>query len=328
MRRILIRLFITVLILAGTAVTAFVWIASSQLLSPNRRDLEPRHREILAEPERFGLKLEPFEAVGADGTRLAGLIATRAAHPGEARKTRGMARRLGTDPESDSSPLRTVVILHGRSGLKEDMLAVAERFVAADFRCILYDSRCHGRSGGSACTFGKNESADLRAVLNQVELMLANRGETTGPLTAFGISMGAAVMLQSLPGEPRIAAAVAVAPFADLSEIVERSARRGIHARTPPWLVASALQTAGLRGRYTPSRIRPIEAMESITIPLLFVHGEKDAVIPAEHTRRLVKAAAGPVEMRLVDEGSHGDVLAKGGDDLYEQMVRFLLSRS
>ncbi len=328
MHRILLRFLVVTTFLTGAALLAFVWIGSSKLLSPSRRDLEPRHLAILDEPARFGLNLETFEARGADGSRLDGLIATRAAQPGEAKKTREMARRLGNGLEGDPSPERTVVILHGRGGMKEDMLAIAERFVAAKFRCILYDSRCHGKSEGRACTFGKNEVSDLRAVLDQIGTLLAERGETTGPLTAFGISMGAAVMLQSLPEEPRFRAAIAVASFADLSEIVERSARRGIHPRTPPWLVASTLQTAGFRGSFEPARIRPIDAVKSVSVPLLFVHGEQDGVIPVEHSGRLADAAAGPATLRVVAGGTHGNVLATGGDALYEEMVRFLLARS
>lgn len=328
MRRFLFRSVVVTLLLSVAGVLGFVWLASTKLLTPTRRDLEARHRDALEDPAKFGLNLERFEARGSDGTRLAGFLVTRSGHPGEAVKTREMARRLGTTVEGASAPTRTALILHGRSGRKEDMLAIAERFVAADFRCIVYDSRCHGESGGSACTFGKRETSDLTAVLDRVETILTRRGEATGPVTAFGISMGASVLLQSLPKETRIHAAVAVAPFADFSEIVARSAKRGINSRTPGWLIASTLQTAGFRGRFAPSRIRPIEAMESITVPILFVHGEKDAVIPAEHSQRLAKAAAGPVALYLVPEGYHGNVLAVGGNDLYEEMLRFLLTHS
>lgn len=328
MRRFLFRFLAFAIALTTTGLLAFVWIASSKLLTPNHRELEPRHRKILDDPSRFGLKLEAFETLTADRSRLAGLIATRAPLPGEARKTREMARRLGATLEEVSPPELTVLILHGRGGLKEDMLAIAERFVAANFRCILYDSRCHGASGGNVCTFGKNEVADLGAVLERVDSLLSSRGETMGRLSAFGISMGAAVTLQSLPQQPRIRAAVAVAPFADFCEIVERSARRGIHPRTPPWLIASTLQTAGFRGLFEPARIRPLDAVSKVDIPLLFVHGEQDGVIPAEHSRRLAVAAAGPATLRIVAGGTHGNVLATGGADLYEEMVRFLLHHS
>lgn len=328
MLRILVRTLVFALALTATGLFAFVWIASSKLLVPNHRELEPRHRDLLGDPSRFGLELEAFETITRDHCRLAGWIATRAKRPGEARKTREMARRLGATLKEQSVPERTVVILHGRGGRKEDMLAIAERFVAANFRCILYDSRCHGASGGTVCTFGENEVADLGTVLDRVDSLLSSRGETMGSLSAFGISMGAAVTLQALPQQPRIRAAVAVAPFADFSEIVERSARRSIHPRTPPWLIASALQTAGFRGRFEPARIRPIDAVPKVDIPLLFVHGEQDGVIPAEHSRRLAAAAAGPATLRIVAGGTHGNVLATGGADLYEEMLRFLLHHS
>jgi|GEM_PF-3411362 len=46
------------------------------------------------------------------------------------------------------SLLRRMLILHGRSGMKEDYLAVAERYRAIGFRCLIPDLPGHGGEFG------------------------------------------------------------------------------------------------------------------------------------------------------------------------------------
>lgn len=321
------RFVIIAAVLAIVGLLGFLWISSSFLLTPNRHELEPRHLAMLAQPAEYGLDLEPFRVETTDGTGLAAVLVTRADHPGKAEKSRRMAALLGVPFSGPApTPRGTVFLLHGRSGKKEDMLAVAERFVAADYRCLVYDARCHGESDGENCTFGYAERGDFQAVLDQTLALLASRGEPPGQLCAVGISLGASVLLQSLPDEPRLSSVVAVAPFATLPDVINHSARRNIYRHIPLWLIAGTMRTGGLRAGFDPFQVSPLHGVERSTRPIFFVHGELDEVIPVEHTRRLHAAAAGPKKLRLIPDGNHGNVLAKGGDDLYHEMIEFCLA--
>ncbi len=309
-------------------VAGFLWISSSYFLVPNRRALEPRHHEVLARPADYGLALEPFTVAASDGVPLAAILATLAPAPGKAEKTQRMAARLGMPLADVPSPPRgTVFLLHGRSGVKEDMLAIAERFVAGGYRCVVYDARCHGESGGEVCTFGHRETRDFSAVLDRTTALLSERGQDPGQICAVGISLGASVLLQSLPSEPRLSAVVAVAPFATLAEVVDRAAKRTIHPRIPSWLIAGTMRTGGLRAGFDPFSISPLRGVgHAAGKPVFFAHGARDGIIPVEHSERLHAATDGRKALRIVPDGYHGDVLAKGGDALYEEMIEFCLA--
>ncbi len=227
-------------------------------------------------------------------------------------------------------PHGTIVLLHGRGGIKENMLWVAQRFVAADFRCIVYDARAHGQSEGRHCTFGKMEVGDLAAVLFHYETLLGNRGENLGPVGAFGNSLGAAVALQSMdsPWEdaPEVKAVVAVAPFASLSPIIVSAARKKIHRYLPKPLILASMRVGGWRAQFDPISISPISSAKKSVTPLFLAHGRLDGVIPVDHSHRIRKQAqASPLIWKEVETGCHGNVLGEGGDDLYEQMIHFLL---
>ncbi|MGD1979826.1 MAG: alpha/beta fold hydrolase [Akkermansiaceae bacterium] len=320
-------------LLAGTLVVTggILWFGSSFLIQPQRRPLEARHYELLEGPEEFGLSLESHTVVTSDGTRLDTLLATRSLTPGKATRTRGMTERLRNQGFiSHSTPRGTLVLLHGRGGIKENLLYVAQRFVAADFRCIVYDARAHGKSTGAYCTFGKREVQDLEAVLSYYRNRLGERDERIGPVGAFGNSLGAAVVLQSLENfssdSPRIEAAVAVAPFASLPEIVVNAGQKKIHRHLPPELIHASMHLGGWRAGFRPFSISPLASTARSRTPLFLTHGRLDGVIPIQHSHQIRDASqASPLVWREVPDGYHSNVLATGGDDLYEEMLLFYL---
>lgn len=307
---------------------AFLWVGSGWFIVPKRRPLEPRHNEVLKRPSDFGMELEEVDIVLADGVSLHSYIATRSQAPGVAEKTREMSRRLhARGIEIGEESRGTVYLLHGRGGRKEDLLWVAKRLVAANLRCVVYDARAHGKSGGQFCTFGKKEIEDFVSVIDFHEDLFAQRGETSGPVFAFGNSLGASVVLQSLPVEKRISAAVAVAPFADLTEIVIRSAKYKIHEKVPLPLVYGAIQLGGMRAGFEPFAVSPINQVKDSQVPLLLVHGTEDKLIPIEHSRRLLdRTPQGFATLREIPDAFHYNVLAEGGDNLYEEIILFYLN--
>lgn len=104
-----------------------------------------------------------------------------------------MAARLATAGVETASQIQgAVMLLLGRGGIKEDLPAVCERWVAANFRCVVYDARAHGQSGGESRTFGAREAGDLRQVIDATAARTESSNETVGPLVVWGLSLGAA----------------------------------------------------------------------------------------------------------------------------------------
>lgn len=311
-------------------VIALIWWGSHHFTGPNRRPLEPRHHELLDHPGKFGLQIVPTTFATEDGHTLTGLFVEKASNvpTGGAEKTRRMAARLaaaGIEPASQTQG--TVILLHGRGGIKEDLLAVCERWVAADFRCVIYDARAHGQSGGGSCTFGAREVGDLRRVIDATAARLEGKRETMGPLVVWGLSLGAAVTIQALPEENRIAAAIAVAPFAELEEVVIRASRRMITESLPESVVRLSMRWGGVRAGFDPFFIQPVNAASRTATPLMLVHGSLDGVIPVEHSQRLYEASTARTKIfRIVPTGTHGSVLLEGGDELYAEMILFALA--
>jgi uncharacterized protein len=107
-----------------------------------------------------------------------------------------------------------VLLFHGISDNRTGVLGPAEFLLRHGFNVVTMDARAHGESGGAVATYGWKERYDTVAITNALFST-----ENARHLGALGVSMGAAIALQSAAVEPRIEGVVAEDPFADLREV-------------------------------------------------------------------------------------------------------------
>ncbi|RYD32929.1 MAG: alpha/beta fold hydrolase [Verrucomicrobiaceae bacterium] len=321
---------LTLVAVAAVAVAAQVGVR--QLTLPRRPAVEPWMTRILENPGQSGLRLRHFNVTTRDGYQLQALMADPTAKAGATARGRPIVKALkaaglagsasgsgsGTD---DPEPRGTVILLHGMSTRKENMLPVAERFAAAGFRCILYDSRGHGDSSGVHVTYGTYETEDLRRVLLEAKKMAGLRG--LGPVGLFGYSLGGAVALQAQPGLPEVKAVCSVSAFAELSPVVSGQAENlwnGIASRLLPVVRFETWLQAG----FDPFSVSPLASAAQVTCPVLLVHGLKDNLVPVQQARNLA-AALGPHcrDTILVPAGTHGGIFTEGGEALQQRIAVF-----
>ncbi len=254
-------------------------------------------------PERRGLRGERVELEVAPGITLRGWL-TEPAHGGLARGT--------------------VVLFHGISSCKEATLPLAGRFGAAGFRCLTYDGRGHGESGGRWCTYGFHEKGDFSRWLDHLETRLAGaRG--IGPVAVWGTSMGGAVALQAMAADRRVCCGIAESTFATLSEVAGDYARRLFRLRDGR-LAAWALVGAGRLADFDPDSVRPEDTAREITQPVLLMHGTADANITISHGRRIFHHLPPTPGNRWLEipRGGHYGLWHAGGEPYVRAQVEFL----
>lgn len=295
-----------------------------QLTLPHRAPMEAWMAEILASPQRFGFSLQPFTVTTDDGLNLKALMAEPGPAAGETKRGQPVAqaiRAAGLNWSFPSRPRGTLILLHGFNGRKDHMLPFAERFTAAGFRCVLFDSRGHGESGGDYVTFGGHEIKDLQQVITAAAKLAGAQG--LGPIGLLGYSMGGAISLQAQPVLPEVRALCSVSSFAALSPILTEQAATRWHGFGLPILPVLRLE-ARLQAGFDPWAIRPVDAATRVTCPVLLVHGEKDSLVSVRQAQLLAKAlgshCAGTI---LVPNGTHGSVFSEGGDALWQRMAVF-----
>jgi hypothetical protein len=201
----------------------------------------------------------------------------------------------------------TVIYLHGVADNRASSLGAA-RLTHRGFDLVAYDSRAHGDSGGTACTYGFHEKQDLRRVIDAVG------GD---PILVIGSSLGAAVALQAAAEEPRIRAVIAAESFSDLRTVAVE--------RAPRFLTSGAMRKAfaiaEAQGRFQVDAVSPVLAAASITVPVLLLHGAVDRETPPAHSQRIYAALQGPKRLVLVPGAGHNQALS---DSTWPQIERWI----
>ena len=167
-----------------------------------------------------------------------------------------------------------IVLLHGRNGRKEDLLPVAECFVAAGFRCLLVDLPAHGDGIVETMSFGESLfEQDLPArALQEVRQQFGLPDE---PAALWGMSMGGAFAISAASKESADwDALMIVSSFSSLAEVLQSQIptrwKDAVDVLMPLLDVERQL-----RRHPTIKDIQPHHLATLVTIPSLFVHGER-----------------------------------------------------
>ncbi|TPW18463.1 MAG: dipeptidyl aminopeptidases/acylaminoacyl-peptidase [Elusimicrobia bacterium] len=219
---------------------------------------------------------------------------------------------------------KTIFFCHGWGDNKGDLLR-RFHFLAADFNLFLFDSRHHGESEGELSTIGSLEARDFAAALAWLK---ANHPSWTRRLSLLGLSMGAAMAVRGMAVHGGFQCALLESPFRSFNRVVHQF---GINAYHMPYFPLVWLMLVVLRWRlgHDPEPFSPVRyAADMPAVPLFFIAGEKDALMPLSEVVALHAMCKPPKELWVVPNGEHGRCQEAAGPE-YDRRVRdFFLANS
>ncbi|MCI0371457.1 MAG: alpha/beta hydrolase [candidate division NC10 bacterium] len=197
--------------------------------------------------------------------------------------------------------IATWLWFHGNAGnISHRLENLALLHEAVPVSVFLFDYREYGRSEGEiskAGTFLDGEAAFQAAAARATESGL--------PLILFGRSLGTALAVH-IAARHRCAGAVLEAAFTSSADVI-----RLYFPFLPP-----------------PSPGTPtydsLAQIGSVRCPVLFLHGERDEIIPLEMARRLFAAAREPKALEVIRGAGHNDTYVVGGRAYFETLARFV----
>lgn len=203
----------------------------------------------------------------------------------------------------------TVVYLHGVADNRFSAVGVIDWLTQRGFDVVAYDSRAHGQSEGTVCTYGFYEKRDLKHVIDSLP---------SGPLVLIGSSLGGAVAIQGAVGDDRVRGVIAAEAFSDLRTIASERAPRIL----PRPVIARAFRVAEEQGHFEVAGVSPATAAASLRIPVLLIHGADDVDTRPEHSRRILSALRGPKRLLLVPGVGHNQSF--NSPDVWAEIERWL----
>ncbi|WP_454907735.1 alpha/beta hydrolase [Variovorax gossypii] len=216
-------------------------------------------------PDVLGMRYEPVQFTSADGTRLSGWFLPAA------------------DRKNPKEAKGTVVHFHGNA----QNMSTHWRFVAwlpkQDYNVLVFDYRGYGQSEGKPEPKGVFE--DSNAALNYVR---SRQDVDPERLFVFGQSLGGtnAIAVVGSGNRAGVKAAAIESTFYSYSSIAN-----------------DKFKGAGLMVSDEYAASKYVAAVSPI--PLLFIHGTADQVIPVEHSKRLLADAREPKRLIEVQGAGH-----------------------
>jgi alpha-beta hydrolase superfamily lysophospholipase len=198
---------------------------------------------------------------------------------------------------------RVAVLVHGFNYSLLGQIKYASMFHALGFDCVLYDHRNHGLSGKAATTMGLYESRDLATICAWAR----ERYGEDAVLGTLGESMGAATVMLHAKDDHRLSFAVEDCGFSDFYALMRAALPKRFHLPAFPILPLMNIFCM-LREGISLKEIRPADALKDCPhVPMLFVHGDADELIPARMMQACYDAKSGEKEAWLVPGARHAD---------------------
>ncbi len=193
----------------------------------------------------------------------------------------------------------TLLWFHGNAGNishRLDNLRLLHDLVGVNV--FLFDYRGYGRSGGTPSEAGLY--MDARAALTHLR---DRRDVDATRILYFGRSLGSAVAVDLAVDEPP-AAMILETPFLSIREM----------AKTLIGPLAAA----------APSGFDNLGKIGRVRCPLLFIHGDRDEIVPYAQGRRLFEAASPPKAFYTVLGAGHNDTYVVGAETYFSHLRRFV----
>ena len=206
-----------------------------------------------------------------------------------------------------------VIIAPGWCMTKDsDAFARTADMFAKYYDVICFDFRGSGHSGGMY-TFTAKELMDMDAVIRFA------RKNKYKKIYLAGFSLGAAVSLIYASKSRFIDKIIAVSAPADFDKIENQMYKKEAWGET--FKKFELERFLSIRPYPVPlKKIKPIDIIEKIKVPALFIAGEKDPTVHAWHTKLLYDKALCPKKYKEYKNGCHAEDLFLHFEDDFSKL--------
>ncbi|MCR4626416.1 MAG: lysophospholipase [Treponema sp.] len=172
----------------------------------------------------------------------------------------------------------TVLFMHGYHSLSSfEFSGFYQFFYKNGYNIVLADQRSHGNSEGQYLSFGIKERYDCRDWITFINKHFS----TEKPVYLCGVSMGSSTVLMTLGFKlpSNVKGVIADCGYTSPSDIVKVCLNRDYHLPAPlfmPFLDGFLKLNFG----YSLYDYSVAEGLKNNTIPVLFIHGTNDKLVP------------------------------------------------
>lgn len=215
---------------------------------------------------------------------------------------------------------KVVILNHGYTANHYIDYQFTDIFFEEGYNILLIDMRSHGESEGKVASYGYNESKDIDNWVKWIEDKVGNDAY----IGLHGQSMGAAaVMLYAATHTDKIKFVVEDCGYTTARDTIKYHFSK---VKIPFWPLYDLIRLkARWKYKFDFNKISPEDAIINSEIPVLFIHGKADKVVPTWMSESLYKKKNGDKDkLYLVNGAGHMEAYSKDKDK-YKKVVKEFL---
>jgi fermentation-respiration switch protein FrsA (DUF1100 family) len=192
-----------------------------------------------------------------------------------------------------------ILFCHGNAGNISHRLENIRLLLDRGLQVFIFDYRGYGRSSGRP-----SEKGLYMDGLAAYDYLVKGEHIPPASIVPFGRSLGAAVATE-IALQRKVRSLIIESAFTSTKDM----------AKTMPLFYPLSF--------FVPAHYNNLEKIGRVPIPKLFIHGQKDDLIPVSMGKRLFKAAKPPRYFFPVKDAGHNDTFIAGGREYLETIAAF-----
>lgn len=220
---------------------------------------------------------------------------------------------------------KAVIIAHGLGANKSNFIGTVGMWHQLGFNVLIFDFRGHGGSDGHTVSFGYKERFDVMAAL---DYLVGEKKFLSQNIWGYGVSFGAAAMIIAEDETKMFRALIIDSSFASLDTMADTIVEG---EKIVPPFCRKLVKELGLFfvkldlgfdiREHSPGRI----VGKLSGVPILFIHGKGDPLIPWQQTQRLYENTKEPKQVIFLDTEGH---FGTPNDPNYIEIIQHFITKS
>lgn len=215
---------------------------------------------------------------------------------------------------------RWAILVHGYSRDQRFAFDFAEEYLKHGYNVLTVDLRAAGMSEGNYITMGNFESRDI--VLWSEKIL---EYDSDAKIIFHGVSMGAATVLMAAAQNPKnLVAVVEDCGYTNAYDMFSAQLEKIFGLPEFPVMPIADIVCKIKTGAKI-SDAAPINSVAKISVPILFIHGNEDKLVPHSMMTELFDAATAPIkESWTVNGAGHAMAKFQNPQIYFENIFAFL----
>ncbi len=199
---------------------------------------------------------------------------------------------------------KVLLYLHGNGVNIGANAAHADRFHRMGFAVLIIDYRGYGLSEGSF----PNETSVYLDAATAWNYLVKQRQIQPSDIFIYGHSLGGAIAINLAVQQPKAAGLIVESSFSSIQNVVNL---RNQFRLFPVSFILN-------------QRFDSISKVKNLRIPVLFIHGTDDFVVPVTMSEQLYATAPEPKQLLIVPNAGHNDVAEVAGWQYFKTVQKFV----